>query len=129
MATRFTSGTCRSVSTSRSSTSAPNSSWCSNSGRLEIRRTRTASSGVVISLKDLSSSIWLWYKDGREDSAEWKIRKVIEIPAEPADPELLPPMLKGFGAVPPLVTDINLSLDDKYSTSRAGVPVNSVNTT
>ena len=23
--------------------------------------------GVVISLKDLSSSIWLWYKDGRED--------------------------------------------------------------
>ena len=33
--------------------------------------------------------------------------------AEPADPELLPPMLKGFGAVPPLVTDINLSLDDK----------------
>ena len=70
--------------------------------------------GVVISLKDLSSSIWLWYKDGRGENAEWKIRKVIEIPAEPADPELLPPMLKGFGAVPPLVTDINLSLDDKY---------------
>ena len=69
--------------------------------------------GVVISLKDLSSSIWLWYKDGREDGAEWKARKVIEIPAEPADPELLPPIFKGFGAVPPLVTDINLSLDDK----------------
>src|SRR5678809_1352052 len=70
--------------------------------------------GVVISLKDLSSSIWLWYKDGRAANADWKIRKVIEIPAEPADPELLPPMLKGFGAVPPLVTDINLSLDDKF---------------
>ena len=70
--------------------------------------------GVVISLKDLSSSIWLWYKDGRGENAEWKIRKVIEIPAEPADPELLPPMLKGFGAVPPFVTDINLSLDDRY---------------
>ena len=55
--------------------------------------------GVVVSLKDLSSSIWLWYKDGGGDNAEWKIRKVIEIPAEPADPELLPPMLKGFGAV------------------------------
>src|SRR5262249_52316290 len=40
--------------------------------------------------------------------------KVIEIPAEPADPESLPPMLKGFGAVPPLVTDVNLSLDDRY---------------
>ena len=70
--------------------------------------------GVVISLKDLSSSIWHWYKDGGGENAEWKVRKAIEIPAEPADPELLPPLLKGFGAVPPLVTDINLSLDDKY---------------
>jgi methanethiol oxidase len=26
----------------------------------------------------------------------------------------LPPILKGFGAVPPLVTDLNLSLDDKF---------------
>src|SRR4030095_12716696 len=25
-----------------------------------------------------------------------------------------PPLLKGFGAVPPLVTDLNLSLDDRY---------------
>jgi selenium-binding protein 1 len=39
---------------------------------------------------------------------------VIEVPAEPADPMLLPPILKGFGAVPPLITDINLSLDDKF---------------
>ena len=29
-------------------------------------------------------------------------------------PRLLPPLLQGFGAVPPLVTDINLSLDDKF---------------
>src|SRR6185369_4199384 len=42
------------------------------------------------------------------------IRKVIEIPAESADPEKLPPLLKGFKAVPPLVTDINLSLDDRF---------------
>src|SRR6266404_9056087 len=40
--------------------------------------------------------------------------KVIEIPAEPADPDLLPPLLKGFKAVPPFVTDLNLSLDDKW---------------
>ncbi len=66
--------------------------------------------GVVISLKDLSASIWLW----RKEDGEWSIRKVIEIPAEPADPDLLPPLLKGFGAVPPLVTDINLSLDDRF---------------
>jgi selenium-binding protein 1 len=66
--------------------------------------------GVVVSLKDLSASIWLWH---REDGA-WKIRKVIEIPAEPADPVQLPPLLQGFKAVPPLVTDINLSLDDRF---------------
>jgi selenium-binding protein 1 len=42
------------------------------------------------------------------------VKKVIEIPAEPADPDLLPPMLKDFKAVPPLLTDIDLSLDDKY---------------
>jgi selenium-binding protein 1 len=66
--------------------------------------------GVVVSVEDLSASVWHWYlEDG-----EWKIRKAITIPAEPADPELLPPLLQGFGAVPPLVTDINLSLDDRY---------------
>ena len=45
---------------------------------------------------------------------KWAIKKVIEIPAEPADPEKLPPLLQGFKAVAPLVTDINLSLDDRY---------------
>src|SRR6266478_10036261 len=60
-----------------------------------------------LSLKDLSASIWLWH---RQDGA-WQIEKVIEIPAEPADPEKLPPLLKGFKAVPPFVTDIDLSLD------------------
>lgn len=66
--------------------------------------------GVVISLKDLSSSIWLWNRE----NGNWGIRKVIEIPAEPADPDKLPPMLKDFKAVPPLVTDIDLSLDDRF---------------
>jgi selenium-binding protein 1 len=66
--------------------------------------------GVVVSLKDLSASIWLWHRK----NGDWAITKVIEIPAEPADPDKLPPMLKGFKAVPPLVTDINLSLDDRF---------------
>jgi len=66
--------------------------------------------GVVVSLKDLSSSIWLWYRD----KETWAVKKVIEIPAEPADPESLPPLLKGFKAVPPLLTDINLSVDDRH---------------
>jgi selenium-binding protein 1 len=35
-------------------------------------------------------------------------------PAEPADPARLPPALKPFKAVPPLITDINLSLDDQF---------------
>ena len=68
--------------------------------------------GVVMSLKDLSSSIWTWYRD--EQTGTWATRKVIEIPAEPADPSVLPPLLQGFGVVPPLVTDINLSLDDRF---------------
>jgi methanethiol oxidase len=66
--------------------------------------------GVVVSLKDLSASIWLWHRK----NGDWAVTKVIEIPAEPADPEKLPPLLKGFKAVPPLVTDINLSLDDRF---------------
>jgi selenium-binding protein 1 len=70
--------------------------------------------GVVLSLKDLSSSIWLWHREGNHGNGQWKLRKVIDIPAEPADPEKLPPLLQGFKAVPPLVTDINLSLDDRF---------------
>jgi selenium-binding protein 1 len=66
--------------------------------------------GVVVSVADLSASIWTWYLDGDR----WKIKKTISIPPVPADPERLPPLLKGFKAVPPLVTDINLSLDDRY---------------
>jgi hypothetical protein len=66
--------------------------------------------GVVVSLKDLSASVWLWYRD----NGKWDIKKVIEIPAEPADPATLPPILAGFKAVPPFVTDINLSLDDRF---------------
>jgi selenium-binding protein 1 len=66
--------------------------------------------GVVTSLKDLSSSIWLWHRA----NGKFAITKVIEIPAEPADADQLPALLKGFKAVPPLLTDINLSIDDKF---------------
>jgi methanethiol oxidase len=66
--------------------------------------------GAVTSVKDLSASVWVWHRE----NGTWKVQKVIEIPAEPADPTLLPPILKGFGAVPPLITDIDLSLDDRF---------------
>ena len=69
--------------------------------------------GVVISLEDLSSSIWVWHLD-ENGSGEWQATKVITIPAEPADAATLPPLLQGFGAVPPLVTVRNLSLDDRF---------------
>ncbi|MDF1634507.1 selenium-binding family protein [Mycoplana sp. MJR14] len=65
---------------------------------------------TVLCLEDLSSAIWVWHRDGDK----WAVTKVIDIPAEPADPDTLPPMLKGFGAVPPLVTDIDLSMDDRF---------------
>ncbi|HYB08311.1 MAG TPA: selenium-binding family protein [Alphaproteobacteria bacterium] len=64
----------------------------------------------VVSLKDLSSSIWVWHREGDK----WAVKKVAEIPAEPASADDLPPMLKGFKAVPPLVTDIDLSMDDRF---------------
>ena len=65
---------------------------------------------VVVNVNDLSSSIWLWQRE----RDKWAVRKVIDITAEPADAALLPPALKPFGAVPPLVSDIDLSLDDRF---------------
>jgi methanethiol oxidase len=66
--------------------------------------------GVVVSVEDLSASVWVWHRDGDT----WAITKVIDIPAEPAEADQLPPILQPFGAVPPLVTDIDLSVDDRY---------------
>jgi selenium-binding protein 1 len=69
---------------------------------------------AAVCLEDLSASVWLWYLDGRNGEASWQIRKVIEIPAAPADGASLPPVISGLGAVPPLVTSVNLSLDDRF---------------
>src|SRR5262249_14445438 len=65
---------------------------------------------VVISAEDLPASVWLWHKQGDH----WSVDKVITIPAEPANADELPPLFKPFGAVPPLVTDIDLSVDDRW---------------
>src|SRR5262245_22911011 len=66
--------------------------------------------GVVTSTADLSASVWLWNKG---DDGSYTAEKVITIPAEPAEADQLPEILKPFGAVPPLITDIALSVDDK----------------
>jgi selenium-binding protein 1 len=65
--------------------------------------------GVVVSTADLSASVWLWERVNGSVQA----KKVIEIPAEAAEADQLPPAVQPFGAVPPLVTDIALSVDDK----------------
>ena len=66
--------------------------------------------GVVISVEDLSASVWLWHQDGDG----WAVKKVITVPAEPAPAESLPPALQPFGAVPPVISDIDLSVDDRW---------------
>ncbi len=48
--------------------------------------------GVVVSVEDLSASVWLWHRDG----PDWAIKKVITIPAEPAEAEQLPELLQGL---------------------------------
>jgi methanethiol oxidase len=66
--------------------------------------------GVVVSTEDLSASVWRWFRDGDQ----WAVEKVISIPAEPADGVELPPVLQPFGAIPPIITDIDLSVDDRF---------------
>jgi selenium-binding protein 1 len=66
--------------------------------------------GVVTNTADLSASVWLWH---RGDDGRIAAEKVITIPAQPAEPDELPDLLKPFGAVPPLITDIALTVDDR----------------
>ena len=66
--------------------------------------------GVVVDTTNLEGSIWTWW---REDGT-FRCEKTATIPPEPAERNQLPPLLQGFGAVPPLVTDIDLSLDDRF---------------
>jgi len=66
--------------------------------------------GVVVDTTNLEGSIWTWWREGGQFHAE----KTAVIPPEPADKDDLPPLLQGFGAVPPLITDIDLSMDDRF---------------
>lgn len=66
--------------------------------------------GVVVDTTSLEASIWTWYRE----NGQFKAQKTAVVPPEPADPDQLPEMLKGFKAVPPLISDIDLSLDDRF---------------
>lgn len=67
--------------------------------------------GVVVDTTNLEGSIWTWWRKG---DGTFEAKKTVTIPPQPADPDDLPELLKGFSAVPPLVTDIDLSLDDRF---------------
>jgi selenium-binding protein 1 len=71
---------------------------------------------VVLSLDDLSASVFLWYLGRGADGScgGWNARRVITIPARRADPARLPSLLQARGVVPPLVTNVNLSADDRW---------------
>jgi len=66
--------------------------------------------GVVVDTTNLEGSIWTWWREG----GKFHIEKTATIPPEPASKDQLPALLQGFGAVPPLVTDIDLSMDDRF---------------
>jgi methanethiol oxidase len=66
--------------------------------------------GVCVDTTNLEASIWTWWREG----GKFHAKKTAVVPPEPADASVLPPLLKGFGAVPPLISDIDLSLDDRF---------------
>ena len=66
--------------------------------------------GVVVDTTNLEGSIWTWYReDGTVPCEEDR-----DHPPRARRRRALPPLLQGFGAVPPLVSDIDLSLDDRF---------------
>ena len=54
----------RGASSSSGSTSATSTRWCSSSGPAHDPRKTWGFVGVVISVEDLSASVWLWHQDG-----------------------------------------------------------------
>ncbi|KUJ85871.1 selenium-binding protein [Ruegeria marisrubri] len=67
--------------------------------------------GVVVDTTNLQGAVFTWW---RNEDGSFEARKTITIDPQPADPDDLPDLLKGFSAVPPLVTDIDLSMDDRF---------------
>src|ERR1700732_2410411 len=110
MAIGFTSGIFGSGETSRRSISAPTIKWRWKCGPLTIRFANTAS-WVSWSTPPTSKGR---SGPGGARAASFPTKRTPTIPAEPAPKDQLPPLLQGFGAVPPLVTDIDLSMDDKF---------------
>ena len=109
-ATGCISGTCASAGIRRRSTSARTTRWRWRCGRRTIRRATTASSASS-STPPISKGR---SGPGTAKTARSTRRRPRPFPPEPADKSVLPALLKGFGAVPPLISDIDLSLDDRF---------------
>ena len=67
--------------------------------------------GAVVDTNNLQGAIFTWWRD---ENSCWQAKQTIAIDPRPEQADDLPDLLKGFSAVPPLITDIDLSLDDKY---------------
>lgn len=65
---------------------------------------------VLISARHFSASVWCWF----QQRGTWQAKKVIEIPPEQCKAECLPPALAPLGVVPPFLTDIKLSPNDRF---------------
>jgi methanethiol oxidase len=69
---------------------------------------------TMTSNADLSATVWLWHRTGDANGrCVWTARKVIGIPAEPSAGVDLPAAFVAYGAVPPLVSHVALSPDDR----------------
>ena len=93
----------------RHSTSAQSIRWCLRCGRRTIRRKLTALSGWLFPQR--SQCFDLALAPPKRELANSKSHRD---PRGARRGGSLPPLLKGFNAVPPLITDINLSLDDRF---------------
>ena len=97
-----------SAATARRSTSAPSTRWCSSCGRRTIPRSSTGSSAWSSRPPTCRHRSGCGTGDGRIDRGEQGDRD----PRRAGRGRPAPRILKPFGAVPPLVTDIDLSVDD-----------------
>ena len=103
-------GLARRVATCRRSTSAPTTRWRSRCGPPTTRCGNTAFSASS-STPPISKG-----RSGRGGgrAANSTSRRRRRSRPSRRQQDKLPPLLQGFGAVPPLVTDIDLSLDDRF---------------
>src|SRR5262245_21096080 len=108
MAIGFISGICGRGAMFRRSILAPTTRWRSKCVPRTILFASMGSS--AFDTTNLEGSIWTWWREG----SKFHMETTATMPPEPASKDQLPPLLQGFGAAPPLVTDIDLSMDDRF---------------